>query len=80
MNPYNIIKEIDEKYVHLHESKEIKLGKVLRAQIFPYNEQYYYINTKDIIFPVRIFLRDVRNNGVLYIGYDIEYPGIELEN
>ena len=61
MSPYNIVKEIDEQYSRLHEPKELKLNKTVRVQIFPYNQQYYYIDTKSLIFPVRLFIRDVKN-------------------
>lgn len=45
----------------MHEHKELKIDKPYKIQIFPYNEQYYYINTQYLIFPVRIFIRNVKN-------------------
>lgn len=28
------------------------------------------------VFPMRVFVKNVRHDGILYIGYDQEYPGI----
>ena len=32
------------------------------------------------VFPMRVYFTNVKNDGVLYIGYDQEYPGIEHNN
>lgn len=43
----------------------------------PYNEEYFYISTDLLIFPVRIVIKNVKNEGTLYVGYDKQYPGVE---
>jgi hypothetical protein len=32
------------------------------------------------VFPMRVLIKNVRNDGVLYIGYDQEYPGVETRS
>lgn len=60
-NPYAIFKEIDDHYTRVNYHKELKLDKISRVQILPLNEEYYFISTEEVLFPVRIFLRNVRN-------------------
>ena len=43
----------------------------------PFNEEYFSIDTSIIIFPVRIFIKNVKNQGTLYVGFDKEYPGVD---
>jgi hypothetical protein len=32
------------------------------------------------VFPMRVLFKNVKNDGILYIGYDQEYPGIYRQN
>lgn len=65
-------------YTGLYFGKEILPNKSIKGQLFPHNEEYYVIDASDLLFPVRIFFRNVKNDGTVYIGYDLPFPGLNI--
>ena len=52
---------------------------MVRVQLLPNTQDFYYLGMEDCSFPIRIILRNVRNSGTLFVGYDREHPGVPRE-
>ena len=55
----------------------MSVDRIERIQLFPYNQAYFSIDLSVMMFPIRVFVKNVRNEGTLYVGYDKEFPGVE---
>lgn len=75
-----MLNTLDNDYSRLTPHKKIELEKTYHISLFTYSQEFYYLEMVNYVFPMRVILKNVRNDGTLYIGYDQEYPGIYHQN
>jgi len=71
---------LDNDYSRLTPHKKIELEKTYHISLFTYSQEFYFLEMVNYVFPMRVIIKSVRNDGTLYIGYDQEYPGIYHQN
>ena len=43
---------------------------MVKIQLFPHTEDFYELSMENCFFPIRIIMKNVRNGGTLFVGYD----------
>ena len=76
LNQREMLNELDADYSHLANPRKIEAEKTYSVNLFAHSQEFYYLTVVSYVFPLRILLKNVRNDGVLFVGYDREYPGI----
>ena len=76
LNQREMLNELDADYSHLANPRKIEAEKTYSVNLFAHSQEFYYLTVVSYVFPLRILLKNVRNEGVLLVGYDREYPGI----
>ena len=75
----HFLNELEAEYSRLHFHKELQIDTPLKLQLFSYSQEYFSIDMASLIFPIRIFVKNVRNEGTLFVGYDRQFPGVQLK-
>jgi hypothetical protein len=73
----NLLKDLDNDFSYITPSKKVDMEKTYSVNLFAHSHEFYSLSVVNHAFPMRILIKNVRNEGVLYVGYDREYPGIE---
>ena len=68
--PSNLFKLSQGKYEHALYHKKLNIDKMVKIQLFPNAEDFYFLSMEDCCFPIRIIMKNVRNSGTLFVGYD----------
>lgn len=85
-NPVNsnkLLTDLDQEYSRLTAHKHLMLDHKYKISLFSYSEEFYILEMRSYIFPMRVLVKNVKNEGnlvnylgTIFIGYDQPYPGI----
>lgn len=76
LNEKQMLNDLDSDFSYLANPRKIEAEKTYSVNLFPHSQEFYYLTVISYVFPMRILIKNVRNEGVIYVGYDREYPGI----
>lgn len=60
----------------LTSSKQIETDRVYKINLLPHSPEFYYLEMNNCVFPLKVLVKNVRSDGVIYVGYDRDHPGI----
>ena len=62
-NNANLINDLDYQYSQLTPHKDLKLNHKLKIHLFPHSEEFYGLAMRNYIFPMKVLIRNVKNEG-----------------
>ena len=58
-----LVNEIEYNYSRLNSHRILTLDKKYKISLFTYSEEYYCLEMVNYIFPMRVIIRNVKNEG-----------------